>query len=333
MCSLCRKLGTNCEYAAQVSQDEPAPLSHIPEQLLPMYSAVDTTSHLEQGDSLNFMPFAGMNFNFYTSAQPTQAGPAMGYPSPDSGLPTLPTDDAIESQQDLLASFQLPDDDLLIELVKLFFEHLYHLFPCFHKKSFLANVKNGHFQKEAPLLLYAICCIASRHHPDTTVRKRQGDWYEQAKFSYDLTRRFPHQALRTIQAVLLLVYHAFTIGDFSSSWLFLGKAWRQVVALGMNRMDAAQVAPMTSQLTAPGPDHLTDMELSRPKTAVEKEEYRRTLWLLFIMDRNHAWYVDQHSENALLTTPSPVGQRAGPMQSTNFNSRLTYQLQTHYFRL
>lgn len=69
-----------------------------------MHSAADLTGNLEQGDGLDFMRFAGMDFDLYT---PT---PPIGYPSPDSGLRAMLTDDSIEAQQDILANFQLPID-------------------------------------------------------------------------------------------------------------------------------------------------------------------------------------------------------------------------------
>ena len=254
---------------------------------------MDPLFDIGQTGGLEFMQLPGMNFNMPSLASPSQTrspGP-VDYPTPESRLANSSTEDSLKFQQDLLAGFQLPDNELLAELVTLFFKHLYHMFPCFHKRSFLANVQNGHFQAEVPLLLYAICCIASRFHPETAVRKRQADWYEQAKFSYDLTRRFPNQGFRTIQAVLLLIYHAYTIGDFSSSWLFVGKAWRQAVALGMNRMDAATCSRAAGDARSAEEENVFDVGLSRGRTAVEREEYRRTLWLLYILDRNNAWYV------------------------------------------
>ncbi|KAH8732982.1 fungal-specific transcription factor domain-containing protein [Phaeosphaeriaceae sp. PMI808] len=176
--------------------------------------------------------------------------------------------------KDLVVDFQLPPLQMLLELVDIFFDKVDHMFPIFHRTSFRLQVYNGLLQSQSPLILYAICCVTARHHPDISVKQRQRVWYEQAKFSYELTKRDPYPGLRTIQAALLLIFHAFTVGDFSSSYLFLGKAWGQAVALNMNRMDVKQ------QMT---------LAHGEERTAVQKEEYRRTLWLLFIMDRNYSW--------------------------------------------
>jgi hypothetical protein len=222
-----------------------------------------------------------MNFDLPGSFPSESVAPNIQYPTPGSAVEQL--DNMLDFQ--ILESFQLPPRHDITQLAKLFFEYLYHVFPCFHKKSFLAKLEGGDLEKDAPLLLYAICCVAARYHPEQSIRKRSKDWYEQARFSYELTRRRPHPPLRTVQAVLLLVFQALTIGDYSASWLFLGKAWRQAVVLGLNRMDAS--------------DHLSDARVDNENSCafgkadahstVEREEYRRALWLLFMMDRMHAW--------------------------------------------
>ncbi|KAF1946328.1 hypothetical protein EJ02DRAFT_249808 [Clathrospora elynae] len=235
------------------------------------------------------MQFPGLNFDLTCSGAPANIDTLIGYPTPGSA--TLQQDDSVDFEASLLENFQLPHKQVLIQLVDLFFEHLCHMFPCFHKKSFIAKVRSGDMEIEAPLLLYAICAVTARYHPDDSVKRRGKDWYEQARFSYELTRRIHHPALRTLQAVPLLVFHAYTIGDFSASWLFLGKAWRQAVVLGMNRMDASHAVAMglTRLDATAGDDRIYCLEKSEGKTLVEREEYRRALWLLFMMDRMHAW--------------------------------------------
>jgi hypothetical protein len=208
------------------------------------------------------------------------------YPTPDSNAQL----DSSPSDQDVITEFHLPSHDLLVELVSLFFNHLYHIFPCFHRKTFETQVEDGTMQSESPLVLYAMCCVTARLHPDTSVKQRQKDWYEQAKFSYELTQRNPCPGMRTIQAALLLVVHANTTGDFSSSYLFLGKAWRQAVTLGMNRLDTGSLEFKTLAQQRYGFDQvIKNFKNHDNVTAVEKEELRRTLWLLFIVDRNQAW--------------------------------------------
>jgi hypothetical protein len=227
---------------------------------------------------MDYMSFPGLNFDISTPAF---------YPTPGSD----PHSEVSFDSQSLLADSHLPSHDLLVELVDLFFGNLRQMFPCFHRKNFQLQVQLGRIQKQSSLVLFAMCCLAARFHPDASVRQREKDWYEQAKFSYQLTQRDPYPGLLTIQAAVLLIAYASTAGDFSSGWLFLGKAWRQAIALGMNRMDANRAAAIGMRLQDMEEIHVPEYvhEKRRPRSAVENEEQRRTLWLLLIMDRNHAW--------------------------------------------
>jgi hypothetical protein len=227
---------------------------------------------------MDFMSFPGLNFDIST--------PSL-YPTPESDLQA----GAFVDSESLLAEFQLPPDDVLVELVNLFFEHLSQMFPCFHRRNFQRRLELGEIQKQSSLVLFAMCCLAARFHPDASVRQREKDWYEQAKFLYQLTQRDPYPGLLTIQAAVLIIAYAGTAGDFSSAWLFLGKAWRQAIALGMNRMDASVAASIGMRLHDEDETHGSTYGHGKEngRSAIEKEEQRRTLWLLFTMDRNHAW--------------------------------------------
>jgi hypothetical protein len=281
-CSLCRKLDLKCDYNVTASGRYNDTLStsrvehHVPASPTRTQGFDDM-----QLDTLDSMQFPDMNYGIPANLFPTPVAP-----SSDHLLPGSTAEQSASTLDfEMLDSFQLPPRHVILQICELFFEHLYHMFPCFHKRKFLAEVECGHLEKNAPLLLYAVCCVAARYHPDSSTRKRSKHWFEQARFSYDLTRRRPAPALRTIQAVILLVFHAWTIGDYSTSWLFLGKAWKQTVVLNLNRMDAS--------------DHLADARADdenswasgkvNTDSAVEREETRRALWLLFIMDRMNAW--------------------------------------------
>jgi hypothetical protein len=166
-----------------------------------------------------------------TTAVPSASG---AYPTPDSSI--ILRDPA--DQQDLFADLQLPTHDLLIELVGLFFDHVGHLFPCFHLKILKQEIHEGVVQDACPMLLFAICSMACRYHSNPSLRARQQDWYNQATLSYEFTQRHLQSPLRTIQAVLVLLSHGYTSGDFSASCLGISKVWKQVVTLGLNRLDA-----------------------------------------------------------------------------------------------
>lgn len=149
-----------------------------------------------------------------------------------------------EDSQSVFPDPTLPASEVANELVAIFFDKIYFMLPCFHKQTFLAEFHNGHIQVQSPLLLYAIYSVAAGFHPDPAIKARRNDWYEHAKFMYDFTGRAPDSALRVLQAVLFLVYHAYTCGDYSACWLYIGKAWRQAASLGMNRMDSIHAVVM-----------------------------------------------------------------------------------------
>jgi hypothetical protein len=289
-CSLCLKWGLNCEYA--IPRASKGNIHTYTENLtfdataLAQAAEPSTLNTLQPG-TLGFMQFPGMNFDLSNSGPAALADSVVVYPMSESA--TVQSDEMLNFP--MLESLQLPSRVILVQLVGLFFEHLYHMFPCFHKESFLAQVENGTMEREASLLLYSVCCVTARYHSEDSIKKRAKDWYEQARFLYELTGRCPNPALRTLQAVLLLVFHAQTVGDFSASWLFLGKAWRQAVVLGMNRMDASHAVAMGLTRLDANADIETayGLQKSEGMTVVEREEYRRALWLLFMMDRMHAW--------------------------------------------
>ena len=231
---------------------------------------------LDQDGALDFTQYPDMNFGILGADPNQMLSEQLAYPTLLSGPVSLPAENFFKFDQDVTPPAGLPSHEVLLELVDLFFQHFYHNFLCFHRKIFLEEVRNQHLQVQAPLVLYAICTLAARHHHDPAIRLQQDSWYEQAKFLYELTKRDPEPALRTIQAVLCLIFYAWTVGDFSAGWLYLGKAWRQAVALGLNSLDGNS---QTFYIRVP----------QWPKTAVEKEEYRRTLWVLFMMDRSYSW--------------------------------------------
>lgn len=104
----------------------------------------------------------------------------------------------------------------------------------------MRELQEGRLQEQSSLLVYAMLSVAASFHPDPAIKARRSEWYEHAKFLYDMTGRDPHPALRTLQGVLFLIYCAYTSGDFSACWLYIGKAWRQAATINMGRMDSVQ---------------------------------------------------------------------------------------------
>ena len=224
----------------------------------------------EREETLNSIQYLGMNPNF-SNADFSYSLQQLGYSTPP--LESLPiTDTILGFGQDPVIQAMLPSHEILLELVDLFFDHFYHSFPCFHKATLKEQVRSQYLQTNSPLVLYAICALSARYHHDPGIRNQSDSWYEHAKLLYDISGRDPKPVLRTIQAAICLVFFSWTVGDFSAGWLHLGKAWRQAVACNLHRLDMSQ-QPFESLIP------------EWPPNALEKEECRRTLWVLFIIDK------------------------------------------------
>ncbi|OJD28854.1 f-actin capping protein beta subunit [Diplodia corticola] len=224
------------------------------------------------GDATNS---AGVDFAalFDCSTEIPDLNQNQAFDAPISGSGSL-TDVAIPS---LCLENGFPSESLLLELVDIYFAHHQVFLPFLHKSQYQQRVKR--FRRESPdrqdaALLYAVLAIAAASHPDPTVRDRRLEWFAKAKqLSGNTEKRYA--SLQEIQASLCICLLAWTTGDYPLCWLSIGTAWRQAVTLGLNRIDGGQCNLV--------------QEGSLPKCALEKEEQRRTIWTLFLMDRGMAF--------------------------------------------
>ncbi|KAL5387499.1 hypothetical protein PMIN02_008098 [Paraphaeosphaeria minitans] len=182
--------------------------------------------------------------NFGLDALQPTSNSQDAYPTPTSNVDVVPSATREDDEPAMFPEACLPSDAVIIELVEIYFNQIYFVLPCFHRDTFIKELQSGHLQAKSPLLLYSMLAVAASYHSDPSIKARRTEWYEQAKFLYDITGRDMYPALRTMQAVVFLVYHAYTCGDFSACWLYIGKAWRQAAALGMNRMDSEHAVVM-----------------------------------------------------------------------------------------
>ncbi|PVI08105.1 hypothetical protein DM02DRAFT_153666 [Periconia macrospinosa] len=280
-CALCKKWGLRCEYsvpAAAVSD-----LDNFQPELI--------------GTLFGKQPFISPDLASYLALDTVQM------PNPGFEVPTaydIPTIGPLNNEPyslenttadlDLLADVALPSCDVLLDMVDMFFSNYYSRLSCFHKATFYSELHSGKLNNEAPMLLYIICSMVAHLHPDPSIKSQQDIWYNQAKFLYELTPRDPAPALRTIQTALCLIMHGFTRADYSTCWLLVGKAWRQAASLGMNRLDTVRATNVVKdQVEISEENAILSWRQWRGKTAPEREECRRTLWFLYILDRNMSW--------------------------------------------
>jgi hypothetical protein len=182
-----------------------------------------------------------------------------------------PTSDGHRSES--IGPDGIPPDDTQAELVDIFFERIQWYLPLFHRQSLTESVKTGGLGQSSPLLLFSVLALASHFHPDPVIRGAQQSFYDKSRTLFEATSHVPDKPLETLQAAVCLVLQAFTLGDHSIAALALSKAWRQAVALGFHHVDSS-FRVVLPDITAPDPSEWR-----------EKEQRRRILWALFILDR------------------------------------------------
>ncbi|KZT36639.1 hypothetical protein SISSUDRAFT_1071465 [Sistotremastrum suecicum HHB10207 ss-3] len=154
----------------------------------------------------------------------------------------------------------------VLELFKLFFEHINHhcclLVPEYHTPSFVCS--------RSPFLLTTICAIASKYSPTTAIHHER--LTNLAKhLAFDVPQK-GYKSLEIVQAYLLLTLWGYGHADMyehDTTWLLLGMAIRTATDLNLHRK-----LPETSG-TREG-----------IQSAVELHNRERTWILCFVLDRS-----------------------------------------------
>jgi len=207
-----------------------------------------------------------------SSLLPTLAherSPPERFPDDRPAAPLETPQDSATPNSEPAAPF--PPRETLLELVDIFFDRFYTFLPIFHRRE-LASMAAAP-AAAPPLLLYAVLAVTAGNHPDPQVRAFGTSWYEEAKDLYGSTPYQPEEPLRTLQAAACIILQALMVGEHSTAWLVLGRAWRQAVALGFHRLDSDE------------PPRLPNVTQPLTLGWRELEQARRTIWALFMFDR------------------------------------------------
>ena len=166
----------------------------------------------------------------------------------------------------------VPSNEQVLELLEIFFTSYHPFLPCIHQKTFVERVKRRGLTGSDPLLV-AILAVAAPAHSDHRLQALQKIWLSRARLLFDKdlnASTFPTQSL---QAAVWIVFCAYISGDLTEAWFFLGRACRLAHFLGFDRIDCGRSERLISM--AP-----------RPRDAMELEERRKTIWVLFFLDRS-----------------------------------------------
>lgn len=169
---------------------------------------------------------------------------------------------------------------LAVDLINLFFEKVQPWLPLLHRPRFQSQFENlllvdgdvmTKFSVDEALLLYGMFAMSARfsNHPRfATIRARDRGhvFAERARKVYTQARSLRNPTLTYLQGCILLAFYFYTSGPTHQGWILIGVCVRLAYDLGLSEIDDEDWAPPS------------------PVDAVEKEEMRRSWWLVWELD-------------------------------------------------
>lgn len=221
----------------------------------------------------------------------------------------LPTKSNLDPQSSIATSYwlndsevALPEQPLLSRLVDIFFEdhdcaYIFH--PGRLRERIALGPDHQNYPQSAALHIIVALAYASRPEIDEEISgnhkptERSGAHYRHfAAASQSLLHSFHCDKLKTpldlVRASLLLVSKLYGQGDQLESYLASAQAARLCVALNLNRDVPTRAEQQLQQLQyLLMQPRITDTSIIRPEPSdeIEAEELRRTMLLMFAIDR------------------------------------------------
>lgn len=199
--------------------------------------------------------------------------------SPASSLPSLRDGDGDEDAG--CGWWLTAPEQVLTELVHLFFDKIQGWLPLLHRPRFLDHyVKNGVFDKRSPpsfsntesLLLCGMFSLAARHSSnpcfqDIPAPDRGQRFADDANKYYEIARRAEQDpTLGYLQGCILLAFYQYASGPSHRAWILAGDCVRLAYDLNLCNMDEQQGDCL-------GPTEWSFLE-----------EQRRAFWLVWEVD-------------------------------------------------
>lgn len=164
----------------------------------------------------------------------------------------------------------LPLQAEVFRLTDLFFaKHHLHL-PCLHRKRVLNHIENNLESTGDSGLVLVIIAVAASTHQEIDVRARGQRWLARARglLERELDRCSPY--VSTMQVSVWIVFLLYVTGEHLQAWMLLSRIYHLASAMGYNQIDR------------PG----NSINLPSVGTDLEREEFRKALWALYILDRS-----------------------------------------------
>lgn len=208
------------------------------------------------------------------SVGPLDLGPASGGGLDLSSFGTNASPGAVSS-----ASFRdpmvLPPEDIVRDLIGLFFTHIHPWAPILAPETPL-------FSPPWNIVVYAIVVVSLRLSTDPRLATNKQQYRAAAK-QHVLSYAIESTSIPSIQALALLALDLIGSDQGPSSWGILALLTRSAVHLGL--VVEEDVSPYGSSGRAPAPT-LSRMSIIPPAANWQEDEARRRLfWLIFCLDR------------------------------------------------
>ncbi|KAG9522137.1 hypothetical protein KCU93_g7150, partial [Aureobasidium melanogenum] len=212
----------------------------------------------------------------------------------------------------------LPPPDVCAELTAVYFERVNPSAPILHRARFLMAMQNTSPALRPRLSLqYAAWTLAASAHPKfenmvDTLYRRARHYLERDEMSGVGEKMIN---LATVQAWQCIAAYEFKMMYFPRAWLSTGRAARLALMMGLHRVD--------------GPNVDVKQCLPPPKDWIEKEERRRSFWMIFAGDRyasiGTGWpmTIDESDICTYLPASDEAFDAGTPEQSTSLKDALT----------
>ena len=246
------------------------PFSQEPEQYSNLLASISThqtsgegkSDHPEQGKRLSPVftakSKASVRISERTGSSAAQTGTGMSTTIAESPR-SLPSED-----------FPLSPENI-IDLLEVFFDDYHPFLPCIHHRTYINRVKSDTETAKSSPLFWALLSVAVSRHGQSYLRCLQPVLLARARSIFDRQSSQNACSIQTLQAAVWVVFQIYTSGDLTEAWLFLGKACRLAALLRLDRVDYDRAE--------------RSCLASRPQNYIEKEEQRKTVWTLFLLDR------------------------------------------------
>lgn len=166
----------------------------------------------------------------------------------------------------------LPSVKLMQELFTLFFDKWHSILPCLYKQRVMAEINPGGSLAQPNTLTFAILALSGYLHPDVGVKAASHKWADLGKAHFDHAVAEGQYEMQLVQGGIYLCLRMFGLGQMSQMWVFLASIWRICLPLGFHQIDSNSSSAYRGFL----PD---------PRSELEIEERRRTVWSVYILDR------------------------------------------------